>query len=185
MLELNFTPFPILETERLILRRVDKNDVNEIFSMRSNPETMKYIPRPLVSTNEDALAHIALLDSGIEKNEAINWAITFKGENKLLGIIGFYRTKFEDFRSEIGYMLLSENHGKGIASEAVERALEYGFNDMNLHSIEAIIDPRNNASERVLQKNGFIKEGHFKENTFFNGEFLDSVIYSKIKKADL
>jgi len=185
MLELNFTPFPILETERLLLRRVDKNDVNEIFSMRSNAETMQYIPRPLVINKEEALSHIALLDSGIEKNEAINWAITFKGEHKLLGIIDFYRTKFEDFRSEIDYMLLSENHGKGIASEAVERALDYGFNEMNLHSIEAVIDPRNYASERVLQKNEFIKEGYFKENTFFNGEFLDSVIYSKIKKADL
>jgi ribosomal-protein-alanine N-acetyltransferase len=165
MLELNFTPFPILETERLLLRRVDKNDVNEIFSMRSNAETMQYIPRPLVINKEEALSHIALLDSGIEKNEAINWAITFKGENKLLGIIGFYRTKFEDFRSEIGYMLLSENHGKGIASEAVERALDYSFNEMNLHSIEAVIDPRNYASERVLQKNGFIKEGYFKKGT--------------------
>jgi ribosomal-protein-alanine N-acetyltransferase len=72
MLEFNFTPFPILETERLILRRVENTDVNEIFSMRSNPETMKYIPRPLVTTNDAALAHIALLDSGIEKNEAIN-----------------------------------------------------------------------------------------------------------------
>lgn len=185
MLEFNFTPFPILETERLLLRRVDNKDVNEVFSMRSNAETMKYIPRPLVTNNEEALAHIALLDSGLEKNEAINWAITFKGEKKLLGIIGFYRTKFEDYRSEIGYMLLSENHGKGIASEAVERALDYGFNKMNLHSIEAIIDPRNKESERVLLKNGFVKEGHIKENTFFNGEFLDSVIYSKIKKADL
>jgi ribosomal-protein-alanine N-acetyltransferase len=185
MLKFNFTPFPILETERLLLRRVDNKDVNEVFSMRSNAETMKYIPRPLVTNNEEALAHIALLDSGLEKNEAINWAITFKGENKLLGIIGFYRTKFEDYRSEIGYMLLSENHGKGIASEAVERALNYGFNKMNLHSIEAIIDPRNKESERVLLKNGFVKEGHIKENTFFNGEFLDSVIYSKIKKADL
>ena len=185
MLKFNFTPFPILETERLILRRVENIDVNEVFSMRSNAETMKYIPRPLVTNNEEALAHIALLDSGLKKNEAINWAITFKGENKLLGIIGFYRTKFEDYRSEIGYMLISENHGKGIATEAVERALDYGFNEMNLHSIEAIIDPRNEESERVLLKNGFVKEGHIKENTFFNGEFLDSVIYSKIKKADL
>jgi len=138
-----------------------------------------------VTNNEEALAHIALLDSGLEKNEAINWAITFKGENKLIGIIGFYRTKFEDYRSEIGYMLLSENYGKGIATEAVEKVVEFGFKEMKLHSIEAIIDPRNCASEKVLLKNGFIKEGHLKENTFFNGEFSDSVIYSKIKKADL
>lgn len=185
MLEFNFSPFPNLETESLLLRRVDNNDVNEIFLMRSNAETMQYIPRPLITNNREALVHIDLLNSGLEKNESINWAITFKGENKLLGIIGFYRTKFEDFRSEIGYMLLSENHGKGIASEAVERVMKYGFNEMKLHSIEAIIDPRNLASEKVLLKNGFVKEGHLKENTFFNGEFLDSVIYSKLKKADL
>jgi len=185
MLEFNFTPFPNLETKRLLLRRVDSNDIREIFTMRSNAETMQYIPRPLVTNDEEALEHISMLDSGIEKKEAINWAITFKGDNKLLGIIGFYRTKFEDYRSEIGYMLLSENHGKGIATEAVERVAEYGFNEMKLHSIEAIIDPRNGASESVLLKNGFVKEGHLKENTFFNGEFLDSVIYSKIKKADL
>lgn len=185
MLEFNFSPFPNLETESLLLRRVDNNDVNEIFLMRSNAETMQYIPRPLITNNGEALVHIDLLNSGLEKNESINWAITFKGENKLLGIIGFYRTKFEDFRSEIGYMLLSENHGKGIASEAVERVMKYGFNEMKLHSIEAIIDPRNLASEKVLLKNGFVKEGHLKENTFFNGEFLDSVIYSKLKKADL
>ena len=86
----------------------------------------------MVTNYEEALEHIALLDSGLEKNESINWAITFKGENKLLGIIGFYRTKFANYRSEIGYMLLSENHGKGIATEAVERVMKYGFNEMSI-----------------------------------------------------
>ena len=51
---------------------------------------------------------------------------------------------------------------------------------MKLHSIEAVIDPRNSASEKVLQKNGFIKEAHLKENEFFEGEFIDSVIYSRL-----
>lgn len=58
MLDINFTPFPNLETERLYLRRVAKEDVNEIFALRSNKETMQYIPRPLVKTEEDAMAHI-------------------------------------------------------------------------------------------------------------------------------
>ena len=180
MLVLNFNPFPNLESDRLLLRRIDENDLKEIFVMRSDAENMKYIPRPLLKNHEEALEHFAMIDSGIEKNESINWAITIKGSSKLLGIIGFYRTKHEHYRSEIGYMLLPEIHGKGIASEAVGIVVEFGFKEMKLHSIEAIIDPENGASEKVLQKNGFVKEGHLKENEFYDGKFLDCFIYSRL-----
>jgi ribosomal-protein-alanine N-acetyltransferase len=182
MLTINFNPFPILETERLLLRRIDTNDINEIFALRSNPETMKYIPRPLVKTNEDALEHIAMIDAKIENNEGINWGITLKNDPKLIGIIGHYRIKPEHFRAEIGYMLLPEFNGKGIIPEAVKEVVDYGFNVMKLHSIEAIIDPENFGSEKVLQKNGFVKEAHLKENEFYNGRFLDTVIYSLLNK---
>jgi ribosomal-protein-alanine N-acetyltransferase len=178
MLDINFTPFPNLETQRLYLRRVVIEDVNEIFALRSDRELMKYIPRPLAKTNEDALAHIAMIDEKINSNEGINWAITLKDNPKLIGIIGHYRIKPEHYRAEIGYMLHPEFHCKGIISEAINVVVKYGFQEMKLHSIEAIIDPENLASEKVLQKNGFVKEAHLKENEFFEGRFLDTVIYS-------
>ncbi|MDI1306153.1 MAG: GNAT family N-acetyltransferase [bacterium] len=182
MLTINFTPFPNLETERLVLRRVNENDANEIFALRSNPETMKYIPRPLVKSIDDALEHIAMIDAKIESNEGINWAITYKDNPKLIGIIGHYRIKPEHFRAEVGYMLLPEFHGKGIISEAIKEVVNYGFNEMKLHSIEAIIDPENFGSARVLEKNNFVKEAHLKENEFYEGRFLDTVIYSILNK---
>ena len=182
MVDINFTPFPNLETDRLQLRRVANSDVNEIFALRSNKETMKYIPRPLVKTEEDALAHIAMIDEKIMNNEGINWAITTKENPKLIGIIGHYRIKPEHFRAEIGYMLLPEYHGKGIIIEAIKATVNYGFEIMKLHSIEAIIDPENFASEKVLQKSGFVKEAHLKENEYYEGRFLDTVIYSIINK---
>ena len=175
---IQFTPFPILETDRLVLRSVDKNDVNEIFALRSDAEIMKFIPRPLVKNLEEALEHIASIDAKIKANEGINWAITLKGNPKLIGIIGHYKIKPEHFRSEIGYMLSPKFNGKGIISEAVSRVIAYGFQEMKLHSIEAIIDPENIASARVLEKNNFIKEAHLKENEFYDGRFLDTVIYS-------
>ena len=178
MLDINFSPFHNLETERLYLRRVVKEDVNEIFALRSDQEVMKYIPRPLLKTEEEALAHIAMIDEKIDSNEGINWAITLKGNPKLIGIIGHYRIRPEHFRAEIGYMLLAEYQGKGIISEAIKEVVNYGFEVMKLHSIEAIIDPENFASEKVLQKNGFVKEAHLKENEFYDGRFLDTVIYS-------
>ena len=179
---MNFTPFPNLETERLLLRRVVKEDVKEVFALRSNPETMKYIPRPLVKTTDDALEHISMIEAKIENNEGINWAITLKKSSKLIGIIGHFRIQPEHYRAEIGYMLLPEFHGKGIIPEAIKEVVKYGFEIMKLHSIEAIIDPENFASEKVLQKNGFVKEAHYKENEFYDGRFLDTVIYSILNK---
>jgi ribosomal-protein-alanine N-acetyltransferase len=182
MLSINFTPFPNLETERLYLRRVDKNDASRILELRSNVETMKYIPRPLLKSTEDALDHIAMINAKIESSEGINWAITLKNDSKLIGIIGFYRIKPEHFRAEIGYMLLPAFSGNGIISEAINEVMNYGFNEMHLHSVEAIIDPNNLGSAKVLQKNGFIKEAHLKENEFYEGRFLDNVIYSRLNK---
>ena len=164
------------------LRRVVKKDVNEVFALRSNPETMKYIPRPLLVTKEDALEHIKMIDAKIENNEGINWAIISKDNQNLIGIIGLYRIKPEHFRAEIGYMLLPEHHGKGITTESIKEAVNYGFEIMKLHSIEAIIDSDNYASERVLQKSGFVKEAHLKENEYYEGRFLDTVIYSILNK---
>lgn len=178
MLDINFLPFQILQTERLILRRVVKEDVPEIFALRSDQEVMKYIPRPLLKTEEEAIAHITAIDEKIDSNEGINWAITQKGNPKLIGIIGHYKLKPEHFRSEIGYMLLAEYQGKGIISEAIKEVVNYGFEVMKLHSIEAIIDPENISSEKVLKKNGFVKEAHFKENEYYEGRFLDTAIYS-------
>tara|TARA_R110000868_G_scaffold193786_3_gene438997 strand:+ start:5091 stop:5642 length:552 start_codon:yes stop_codon:yes gene_type:complete len=182
MLTINFNPFPNLETERLSLRRVVKSDVKEIFALRSDKEIMKYIPRPLAKTNEDALEHIATIDATIDKNEGINWAITLKNSSKLIGIIGHYRIQPQNHRAEVGYILHPEHHGKGIVPEALKKVLEYGFNEMKLHTIEAVIDPNNAASEKVLLKSGFTKEAHFIENQFYEGRFLDTVIYSLLNK---
>lgn len=182
MITINFSPFQNLETERLLLRRVDNADLQAVIALRSNPETMKYIPRPLVKTDQEGLDHIAMINDKIEANEGINWAITIKDNPQLIGIIGHYRIIPEHQRSEIGYMILPEFNGKGIVTEAVKVVVKYGFEKMKLHSIEAVIDPDNIASAKVLEKNGFIKEAHLRENVFFEGQFLDSVIYSLLSK---
>lgn len=179
---ISFLPFQNLESERLLLRQITDDDVNEVFEMRSNPDVMKFVPRPLVTTKEEALAHIKLIQNKIEENEGINWAITLKGNPKLLGIIGHYKISWENLRSEIGYMLLPEYQGMGIISEAVKLLIDYGFNTMKMHSLEAVIDPRNQASAKVLEKNNFVLEAQFKEDTLWQGEWFDTNIYSLLNK---
>jgi len=180
MMVINFDPFPVLESTRLILRRINDGDAPQIFKLRSDPETMKFVPRPLAQTIDDAKANIANIESKIVNNEGINWAITLKGSPEFIGIIGHYVIKKEHFRSELGYMLLPEFHGRGIITEAIATVMDYGFTELGLHSVEAIIDPENYASAKVLENNGFIKEAHLKENEYYEGKFLDTVIYSKL-----
>jgi ribosomal-protein-alanine N-acetyltransferase len=183
MLEIVFLPFPILKTQRLLLKQINSNDADAILSLRSNDEVMKYIPRPYLKTKEDALELIAMFDDKIENGIGINWGIYFLDEpEKLLGIIGYYRMKPEHYRAEVGYMLFPEYNGKGIVSEALQKVVEYGFKEMKLHSIEAVLDPENKGSEKVLLKNGFVKEAHLLENEFYEGRFLDSMIYSILNK---
>ncbi len=182
MLTINFHPFQNLETERLLLRRLNVNDVDEVLALRGNSEIMKYIPRPLAKSKEDALAHIAMIEEKIVNNTGINWGITLKGNQKIIGIIGHYKISPENHRAEIGYMSLPETYGKGYITEAIKAVLTYGFDQMKLHSVEAVIDPKNSASEKVLLKNGFVKEAHILENELWEGKYWDSVIYSLLKR---
>jgi ribosomal-protein-alanine N-acetyltransferase len=168
----------------LKLRRLNSDDVNEILALRSNPEIMKFIPRPLIKTKEEALDFISVMDANVNNNIVINWAITTKKDDKLIGMIGFYRMKPENYRAEVGYILSAQFHGQGIITEALKRVIEFGFEEMKLNSIEAIIDPENFGSQKVLLKNNFVKEGHFKEHTFFEGKFLDSVFYSILNNSN-
>jgi ribosomal-protein-alanine N-acetyltransferase len=178
MIEINFHPFPVLHTERLTLREITDNDTMDMWQLRSNEVVMKYIDRPPAKTESEALQHIRSITTALEKNEGISWGIGFKNDRKLIGAIGFWRMQKEHYRAEIGYMLHPDHHRQGIMQEAMEAVLGYGFDTMQLHSVEANINPLNIASAKILEKNKFQLEAHFRENYFYDGAFLDSHIYS-------
>jgi ribosomal-protein-alanine N-acetyltransferase len=180
MLEFNFDPFPVLETERLILRRINNADVAEVFFLRNDEAMMKYIDRPAFTTQEEALELIETMDKNLDTGDAINWALTLKGETKMMGRVCLFHFDKEHYRGELGYMLYPEYHGQGIMQEAVTALLSYGFKTLGLHTIEAVVNPGNDASIKVLERNNFVREAYFRENHFFDGKFLDTAIYSLI-----
>jgi ribosomal-protein-alanine N-acetyltransferase len=182
MLQLNYTPFPILESERLVFRRLKESDAPEVFKLRSNPENMKYIPRPLLKNEEEALAMIHMMNAKIDENTDINWGVCLKNTDTIIGFMGFYRTQPEHYRTEIGYMVLPEYEGKGYVTEAVKTMLNYAFNSAGFNTVNAVIDPANSGSEKVLLKNGFRKEGYFLEDEYFDGKFWDSIHYGILKR---
>lgn len=180
-MNLQFSPFPILETERTLLRRIGPDDAPEVFEMRSDPDVMRYIPRPIAVSLNDATALIEMVNDFIDKNEKINWAIEWKASGRLIGMIGFVNLKPDHCRAEVGYSLTKAYHRQGIMREALLRVLKHGFEEFNLHTIEAIIDAENDASGTLLESAGFRREGYFREDFLFNGRYRNSIHFGMLR----
>ncbi len=179
MLETNFSPFPEIITDRLLLRCIKMADAQEALVLRSLDETMQYIDREKFTSIEEAEAWIQKILDSLHTNEGIMWTIALANKpDMLIGTIGFWRMIKQHYRAEVGYMLHPNHWRKGIMKEALLAVIDYGFNEMKLHSIEAHINPANDASAAVLEKTGFVREAYFKEDYFYKGTFLDSAIYS-------
>lgn len=183
-LNFNFERPPVLESERLLLREQTVEDALAVFKLRSDEEVMKYVPLARPKSINDIYTLMEEIHEGFLKEENLGWAITLKeAPDVLIGFIGFPKFDFQHFRAEVGYMLAPGFWGKGLGTEALSLMVKFGFEELGLHSMFAVIDPDNIASAKVLLKQGFVKEAHFKEDFYYNGEFLDSQIYSIVKRT--
>jgi [ribosomal protein S5]-alanine N-acetyltransferase len=172
-----FNKFPVMESDRLVFRQFLKKDAKQFFKIRSHPEVMKFMDAIVLKSEDEALTLIKALLMEFKIKRGITWAIVDKKENKLIGTFGFWRIVKNHCYAEIGFSLLPEYWGKGIMLEAFKTLMEYGFNVMNLHRFEANVNPSNSNSIKILEKVGFRKEAHFRENFFFNNTYIDSAIY--------
>lgn len=152
-----------LESERLILRKFTDNDWEDLYEYLSNQDVVKY--EPYDTCSEDECKEIAVWRS---KNEAF-WAVCLKENNKLIGNIYFHQNEPKEFLTwEIGYVFNSSYYGKGYATEASKRIMQYGFEELGAHRIIANCNPKNTASWKLLERLSMRREGHFKKKASFN-----------------
>ncbi len=183
MLEFNFSPFPVIETERLTLREITRDDAEAFFDLRTHPDVTKYSDRFPPKSIEEIYIFLDKIFEAIAANQSIAWAISLKANDEFIGTVNFHKMYPEHDRAEMGYQLFSTYWRQGIMSEAVKAAIAYGFNTMKLHSIEAQVNPNNEASIALLKKHRFVQEAYFRENFYFNGEFLDTAVFSLTNKV--
>ncbi|MEO5890080.1 MAG: GNAT family N-acetyltransferase [Ferruginibacter sp.] len=182
MLHPDFSNFPELRTARLLLRKMTGRDAPEILKLRSDEYVMRYIDKERAATIADAEVFINKILQSLAVNDGITWAIAFREEpDILIGSIGYWRLMKEHHRAEIGYMLNPVHWKKGIMKEALIEVIDIGFGLLQLHSIEAHINPANEASAAVLTRADFVKEAHFRENFYYNNTFRDTAIYSRLR----
>ena len=155
MLALNFSPFPVLATERLILRQLEITDCKALFALRSDDSVNKYIDRPKSTSIDDAKQFIKKINHGIGKNEWIYWAITLRNDNQLIGTICLWNISEEYAVAETGYELQPNFQGVGIMQEAFSKIIDYGFQTMKIKTIKAFTHVGNLKSSQLLEKHNF------------------------------
>jgi ribosomal-protein-alanine N-acetyltransferase len=176
-----FDTFPVLKTDRLTLREIRVSDSTEIFAMRASGRVNQFIARDNMTKPEDAvlLAERTLL--AYNNKQAIGWAGILRESNEIIGTCGFNQIDFHNLRAEIGGELSVDYWGKNVALEAVEAIIRFGFDTMNLHTIEAKVSPGNRGAIFLMEKIGFRKEAHYADRIFFNGAFSDMAVYTLIR----
>lgn len=173
--------FEILKTERLLLKKFSPNDFIYIFENYSEKEIKKLLGH---NSEEELLKEKSKYEKGYTTyNKSFEYfQIIDKASKTIIGGCGFHNWYLEHNRAELGYSLKNENFKrKGIMTEALKTIIDYGFNKMKLHRIEALVDPENIASIKLLKKFDFFKEGVLKEHYFFDGKYVDSIILSKLR----
>lgn len=154
-MNLNPLIFPEITTVRLLLRQTTKNDANEILFLRSNKQVNKFIKREAPKDLKDAEAFLNKISKSLEKGEVIYWGIYLQNVPKLIGTICLWNFSTETKKAEIGYDLHPDFQGLGFMSEALKAVLDYGFNNLQLDTIEAFTHFKNENSIKLLEKNSF------------------------------
>ncbi|MFT3704163.1 MAG: GNAT family N-acetyltransferase [Agriterribacter sp.] len=168
MIDRNFTPFPVLTTERLTLRQLSANDQQSIFALRSDEAINKYLNRQVARSMEDAINFINKVNENITNNNSIYWAITLTRTRTFVGTICLFGFSKENSSCEIGYELLTKFQGRGIMKEAVEKVITYAFEALGFQKIVAFTHDENQHSSKLLTKLNFIKSINIgEENTDF------------------
>lgn len=160
------TPFSELSTQRLLLKTVTQEDIQEVLFLRSDPEVNRYIFRKEKVERPQALAFIERVANGLANRDFYYWGITRKESPKMIGSICLWNISDDRSQAELGYDLHPDFQGLGIMSEAVQAVFKFGVQQMGLARIEAFTHKENQSSKKLLERNGFVHlpdrvdEGH-------------------------
>lgn len=172
---------PTLESPRLRLRPYRQDDARAIYALYSDPVVTRYWSFPAWTRREQASEYLAAR-MALETPAVYAWALAERECDRLIGTTTLFSLSGPHKRAEIGYSLLPARQGQGLATEALRTVLEHAFGPLGLERIEADVDPRNEASWRLLEKLGFRREGLLRNRWRVDGEVCDSFLYGLLRE---
>jgi ribosomal-protein-alanine N-acetyltransferase len=174
--------FPVLETERLVLRQACQADVGAFLRVAQDDAVMRYYGVKPFKTEQQAVEEIEWQHRIYADGTGIRWVITERDRGLYIGDLGYHEIKAQHKRAEVGFKLARAHWRRGLMTEALTAVLDYGFASMGLNRIEALVDPRNTASAGLLDKLGFTREGLLREYECERGAFVDLYMVSLLRR---
>ena len=167
---------PTLNASRLRLRQLDASDVSSLLVLFGDAEALQYWSHGPLADLGAARGYLDGITSGWRDRAFFQWGIEEAESHRLVGTVTLGSWDRGNRRAEIGFILHPAYHGRGLATEAVRTALDFGFGPMNLHRVEADVDPANERSLRLLERLGFQREGLLRQRWFTFGTWKDTVL---------
>ena len=174
------TDLPVIEGQRVRLRPLRRTDAAALFTLYADPEVCRYWS---FAPWTDLAQAEAWLDErmGWKPPATFGWALADRGDDAFVGTTSLFSLSGPNRRAELGYSLLPSRQGQGLAREGVGLALAYAYGPLDLERVEADVDPRNEASWRLLEHFGFQREGLLRNRWRVGDEFADSWIYGLLQ----
>jgi RimJ/RimL family protein N-acetyltransferase len=181
-MKIDWENIPTIRTSRISLRPLDDDDIDSLYAIYSDPKVMRYWAAAPMKKPAEAKTLLLEIREDLRRRLCVQWGIARLKDNCIIGTVALFRWDFGSGNVEIGFALGSAYWGMGYMHEALQAALAYGFNEIDLRRIEADVDPRNALSIRLLERLGFKKEGHLRERWRADGEIQDSLFYGLLRR---
>ncbi|EUJ28849.1 ribosomal-protein-serine acetyltransferase [Listeria floridensis FSL S10-1187] len=168
-----------IQTERLVLRPFEDKDFEDTRQIYTNPKVCKFLlEEPWTEGEARNKFQNKLEKASLTKESGYSIAVDYNG--KVIGSMAIWYTEMRD-TLEIGYVFSPNYGGRGLATEAVRAVLEYAFNELDVHRVQANLDARNAASEKLCRRVGMRKEAHFIQDFWSKGEWTDSFVFGMLR----
>ena len=176
-----FSHLPELITPRLTLRRMLVSDTEDMYEYASRQDVTKYLAWYPHSSRDYTREYLQYLGGRYAAGMFYDWAVVYEPDCKMVGTCGFTSFNCSSDIAEVGYVLNPEYWGKGIATEALSRVLQFGFEELGLNRIEAKFIQGNDRSRRVMEKVGMSFEGILRESMMVKGSYMNIGICSILR----
>ncbi len=177
-----FSNIPNLETERLLLRRIELSDAQDMYEYSCDKELTKYLTWASHTSLSETTRYIRLLEKKYMKGDFWDFGLVFKDTGKFIGTCGFTSFDKDTNSAEIGYVISPEYQRRGLAPEACRAVMKFGFAVFDLDYFAARFIDGNEASRKVMEKLGMEFETTYKNSFFIRNEYRTVHEYKITKK---
>jgi RimJ/RimL family protein N-acetyltransferase len=178
-----FNNLPTLQTERLILRKVQPEDLDDLHEIYSDPEVVRYVSCELDSSKADTKKWLDWRLNNAKEGIPVPWAVVRKDTNEMIALAGFCGLDAKNAAAELMINVKRVHWNQGYAKEVLKTIFQYGFESMGLNRIFSMIHPDNEASIRLHEKLGFLRIGMIPECKYYRGYFRDRIIFTLQKSS--